>query len=268
VGAGRQPEDRRRRPDRARRLRRRSGGAGRARDLLLVLPPAEPRPLSPRTTPTGPVVFDCDGLLLDTEGLWTRAETALFARHGLPFGPAEKAELLGTSTETSGRILERLLGRPGDAPELGRELDELVFHELRDGVEARPGARELVGALAGRRRLGIASNSTGSWVEWVLEAAGFTDRFEVVVTAEDVAAPKPAPDVYLRAAELLGSPAADTVALEDSPPGSAAARAAGAYVIGVPYLAGQALEADLVVDSLADEAVAAALGLRPFADLP
>jgi HAD superfamily hydrolase (TIGR01509 family) len=207
-------------------------------------------------------VFDCDGLLLDTEGLWTRAETALFAQHGLPFGPAEKAELLGTSTETSGRILGRLLGRPGDALELGRVLDELVSHELRDGVEPRPGALELVEALIGRRRLGVASNSTQRWVERVLDAAGFTEVFEVVVTAEDVAAPKPAPDVYLRAAELLGSPAADTIALEDSPPGAAAARAAGAYVIGVPYLPGQALEADLVVESLTDEAVATALGLR------
>jgi HAD superfamily hydrolase (TIGR01509 family) len=261
VGPGRQPADRRRRADRARRLRRRGGRTGRTRDLLLVLPRPDPEPLSPRTAPTGPVVFDCDGLLLDTEGLWTRAETALFARHGLPFGHAEKAELLGTSTETSGRILERLLARPGDAPQLGRELDELVFHELRDGVEARPGARELVGALVGRRRLGIASNSPRAWVDHVLEAAGLMDRFEVVVTAEDVAAPKPAPDVYLRAAELLGSPAAETIALEDSPPGAAAARAAGAYVIGVPYLTGQALEADLVVESLADEAVAAAFGL-------
>ena len=206
-------------------------------------------------------MFDCDGLLLDTEGLWTRAETALFAQHGLPFGPAEKAELLGTSTETSGRILERLLGRPGDALELGRVLDELVSHELRDGVEPRPGAVELVEALIGRRRLGVASNSTQRWVERVLDAAGFTEVFEVVVTAEDVAAPKPAPDVYLRAAELLGSPAADTIALEDSPPGAAAARAAGAYVIGVPYLPGQALEADLVVESLSDKAVATALGL-------
>jgi HAD superfamily hydrolase (TIGR01509 family) len=201
-------------------------------------------------------------LLLDTEGLWTRAETALFAAHGRPFGPAEKGELLGTSMETSGRILERLLDRPGDSEELGRELVELVSHELRDGVQARPGAWELVEALTGQRRLGVASNSTREWVDRVLEAAGFAGAFEVVVTAEEVESPKPAPDVYLRAAELLGSAAAETIALEDSPPGAAAARAAGAYVIGVPYLPGQTLEADLVAESLADEAVAAALGLE------
>ena len=162
---------------------------------------------------------------------------------------------------TSGRILERLLDRAGEAEELGRELDELVLGELRDGVEPRPGAREVVEALRGRRRLGVASNSTREWVDAVLGSAGFDGSFEVVVTAEDVAAPKPAPDVYLRAAELLGSPASETIALEDSPPGAAAARAAGAYVIGVPYFPGLALEADLLAESLTDEAVAAALRL-------
>ncbi|TML57892.1 MAG: HAD family hydrolase [Actinobacteria bacterium] len=187
-----------------------------------------------RSAPTGPVVFDCDGLLLDTERLWTRAESALFARHGQPYGRAVKAELLGTSWETSGRILERLLDRPGEAE-----------------------------ALAGRRRLGIASNSPRKWVEAVLESAGLAAPFEVVVASDEVAEPKPAPDVYLRAAELLGSPASETVALEDSPPGAAAARAAGMYVIGVPYFAELPLEADLVAGSLADAAVRAALGLRP-----
>jgi HAD superfamily hydrolase (TIGR01509 family) len=201
--------------------------------------------------------------LLDTERLWTRAETALFRRYRRPFGRAEKAELLGTSWETSGRILERLLDRPGKAEALGRELGELASHELRNGVEPRPGARELVEALAGRRRLGVASNSSRPWVEAVLEAAGLVAPFEVVVTSQEVAEPKPAPDVYLRAAELLGSPASEIVALEDSPPGAAAARAAGMYVIGVPYFADLPLEADLVAASLADDAVAEALGLRP-----
>jgi beta-phosphoglucomutase-like phosphatase (HAD superfamily) len=97
----------------------------------------------------------------------------------------------------------------------------------------------------------------------VLESAGLAAPFEVVVTSEEVDEPKPAPDVYLRAAELLGSPAAEVVALEDSPPGAAAARAAGMYVIGVPYFADLRLEADLVAGSLADEAVREALGLGP-----
>jgi beta-phosphoglucomutase-like phosphatase (HAD superfamily) len=97
----------------------------------------------------------------------------------------------------------------------------------------------------------------------VLESAGLAAPFEIVVTSQEVPEPKPAPDVYLRAAELLGSPASEVVALEDSPPGAAAARAAGMYVIGVPYFAELSLEADLVAASLADDAVAIALGLGP-----
>ena len=97
----------------------------------------------------------------------------------------------------------------------------------------------------------------------MLASAGLAAHFEVVVTSEEVAEPKPAPDVYLRAAELLGSPPGEAVALEDSPPGAAAARAAGMYVIGVPYFADLPLEADLVAASLADEAVRTALGLGP-----
>jgi beta-phosphoglucomutase-like phosphatase (HAD superfamily) len=100
----------------------------------------------------------------------------------------------------------------------------------------------------------------------VLEAAGLADRFDVVVTSEQVAEPKPAPDIYLRAAELLGSPAGETFALEDSPPGAAAARAAGLYVIAVPYFPELPLEADLVAESLEDEAVRAALGLEGLAE--
>src|SRR5207244_452185 len=101
------------------------------------------------------------------------------------------------------RDLLRVLRRREQGPltpraaALGRELDELVADELRDGIDARPGAREVVDALAGRRRLGVASNSTRAWVDAVLAASGLADRFEVVVTAEEVAEPKPAPDVYL-----------------------------------------------------------------------
>jgi HAD superfamily hydrolase (TIGR01509 family) len=259
VGAGREPEARRRRPDRARRLRRRGRRARRPRDLLRVLPPPEPAALSGREPPDGAVVFDCDGLLLDTEGCWTRAETTLFRRYGRAFGRDDKAALLGTSLETSGRILERLLDRPGEAEALGRELYDLVFVEIEHGVEPLPGALELVRALDGRRPVGVASNSNRAFVEAVLRGAGLAEAFPVVVTAEDVAQPKPAPDLYLHACELLGSEPSESIALEDSPPGAASARAAGLYVIGVPYFRELELECDLLAPSLADERVAAAL---------
>ena len=86
------------------------------------------------------VVFDNDGLLLDTESVWTRAEQDLFRRRETAFTPADKLELVGTSAEIAGGILERRLGQPGRAAELIEELNELVVAELEHGVEAMVGA--------------------------------------------------------------------------------------------------------------------------------
>ena len=162
---------------------------------------------------------------------------------------------------TSARILERLLDRPGSGEELARELYDLVSVEIERGVEPRPGALELLASLDGRRPIGLASNSNRAFVEAVLASAGLADAFPVLVTAQEVAEPKPAPDVYLRACELLRSEPSESIALEDSAPGAASARAAGLYVIGVPYFPGLGLECDLAAESLADHSVAVALGL-------
>lgn len=206
-------------------------------------------------------MFDLDGLLLDTEGEWTSAERTLFERYGKEFGPAEKRLLLGTSFENGGRILERLLDQPGRADELSAELLVLVGERMRGGTEPRPGARDLVGGLHGRTPLGVASNSPASFVTAALEAAGLARAFDAVVTADQVAEAKPAPDVYLEVCGRLGAPPASSVALEDSPTGVASARAAGMFVIGVPSLDGVVLEADLVGRSLVDRAVWQALGI-------
>ena len=104
--------------------------------------------------PPDAVVFDNDGLLLDTESVWTRAEQDLFERRGTEFTPADKRELVGTSAEIAGGVLERRLGEPGRAAELIEELNELVVAELEHGVEAMVGARELLqdaAASAARR---------------------------------------------------------------------------------------------------------------------
>src|SRR4249919_3894597 len=87
------------------------------------------------------VIFDNDGLLLDTESVWTRAEQDLFERRDLEFTPEHKRELIGTSAEIAGGILEQRLGEPGRASELIDELNELVVVELEHGVEAMLGAR-------------------------------------------------------------------------------------------------------------------------------
>ena len=210
------------------------------------------------------VIFDNDGLLLDTESVWTRAERDLFERRGLEFTAQNKRELVGTSAEIAGGILERRLGEPGRALGLIEELNELVVAELEHGVEAMIGAADLLLEL--RRRgtpIGLVSNSPLAFVRRSLEIVGFTERFDVVLSAHEVAAPKPAPDPYLEACRRLGvEPGPAVIALEDSPTGVAAARAAGLTVIGVPSLEGIELAAaHAIAGSLLDTVVARHLAL-------
>jgi HAD superfamily hydrolase (TIGR01509 family) len=210
------------------------------------------------------IVFDNDGLLLDTEQAWTRAETALFERHGNTFTAEHKRELIGGSREQSAAKLERMLGLPGQGMALMDELHDLVMEELTAGVPARPGALELLRAIrAAGLPVGLASNSSREFVERALSVAGLADgHFDVVVTADDVEAPKPAPDLYLAACAALGAAPQRAAALEDSPPGVASARAAGMFVIAVPYFPDAHIEgASLAAGSLADPGVAAALGV-------
>jgi HAD superfamily hydrolase (TIGR01509 family) len=212
------------------------------------------------------VIFDNDGLLLDTESVWTRAEQDLFERRGLEFTPSHKRELVGTSAEIAGGILERRLGEPGRAAELIEELNELVVAELEHGVEAMVGARELLHELKQRGTpLGLVSNSPLVFVRRSLEIVGFHDRFDVILSAHEVAAPKPAPDPYLEACRRLGvEPSLAVVALEDSPTGVSAARAAGLTVIGVPSLDGIELEeAHAIAASLLDDVVSRHLHIEP-----
>lgn len=214
--------------------------------------------------PFDAVIFDNDGLLLDTEHAWTRAETTLFARRGSTFTMEHKRALLGTSVAQAARELETMLAVPGEGPQLMDELHELVMGEVLAGVPSRPGARELVARLrAAGIPVGLATNSSRAFVERVLAASGFRNgEFDAVVSADDVELPKPAPDIYVAACTALGADPARAAALEDSPPGVAAARAAGMFVIGVPYFPDQRLEgASLIASSLADPSVADVLGL-------
>jgi HAD superfamily hydrolase (TIGR01509 family) len=210
------------------------------------------------------VVFDNDGLLLDTEAAWTRAEQDLFARRGSDFTLEDKLALIGTSTTTSAPLLETMLDRPGEGEALADELHGLVMAEALAGVPVRDGALELLDSLrATGVPLAVASNSRREFVERVLEGAGLLNgRFDAVVTADDVAEPKPAPDLYLAACSALGASPERSAALEDSAVGVASALAAGLYVVAVPYFVGTSIEgAALTAHSLADPAVAAALGV-------
>jgi HAD superfamily hydrolase (TIGR01509 family) len=204
------------------------------------------------------VVFDNDGLLLDTESVWTRAEQDIFERRGRVFTEEAKREIIGTSAAVAGEVLERGLDEPGQAAALIEELNELVVAELEHGVEAMVGARDLLERLKAQGTpIGLVSNSPLVFVERSLEIVGFESIFDVVVSAHEVAAPKPAPDPYLEACARLGVEAGPgVIALEDSPTGVAAARAAGLTVIGVPSVDGvELLEAHHIAASLLDATV-------------
>lgn len=200
------------------------------------------------------VVFDMDGLLLDTEGLWDRAEAELFRRHGDEWTFDDKLAVMGTSVENSARHYATRLGLPIErGRELVAETYGLMKQELERQVDARPGAVELVERLRelGTVRVALASNSSREIVDTALRVAGLTDAFEAIVTSDDVEHPKPAPDIYLLACERLGVAPSEAMALEDTTTGIAAAKAAGLYTIGVPQFAETDVSAaDRVVDSL------------------
>ncbi|TMB52034.1 MAG: HAD family phosphatase [Chloroflexi bacterium] len=198
------------------------------------------------------VVFDMDGLLLDTENLWHAAETELFRRHGQEFSWDDKLAVMGTSFEHTADYFANRLGRPAEeGPALVDGLYEIMEGLLRLQVQGRPGAIELVERLRGRVPMALASNSSRQLVSTALATAGLSDAFDAIITADDVAAAKPAPDVYLLACERLGVLPEDSLALEDSPSGIAAAKAAGLACIAVPQFAETDVSAaDRVIDSL------------------
>jgi HAD superfamily hydrolase (TIGR01509 family) len=211
------------------------------------------------------VVFDNDGLLLDTEEAWTRAEQTLFAGLGREFTLEHKRTLIGSSRSLAAQKLETILERPGDGEALMDELHVLVMEEALQGVAPRPGALALLERLTDAAiPLAVASNSERAFLERTLGGAGLLDDgpFAAIVSANDIEHPKPAPDIYLEACARLGVAPGDAAALEDSPIGVASAAAAGMFVIGVPYFAGtQIAGASMLADSLADPSVARALGL-------
>jgi HAD superfamily hydrolase (TIGR01509 family) len=209
------------------------------------------------------VVFDNDGTFLETESVWSRAEEELFARRGLPFLPEHKLELIGTSFAHASVALERFLGEPGAGPAIMEELVDLVHRELDGDVPVMPGAVELVHALrADGIAVAMATNAARPFAEKALRRAGHAETFPVLLTAEDVVRPKPAPDIYVAAAVALGVDPADCVAVEDSPTGVSSAVAAGMTVLGVTSFPGIDLShAHHRHPSLEDPALWALLGL-------
>ncbi len=203
------------------------------------------------------VVFDCDGLLVDTEPSWTVAETAVFAQRGLPYGSAEKEIFIGRSLTDTVVMMAEIFDEPGTESALALELLETVRRVIAAQAEAMPGAHAIVAAIGARVPIAVASNSPRSVVEVALDRAGLRSSFEVVVSVEDVVRPKPAPDLYATACARLGVATLGAIAFEDTVTGLASARSAGMTTIGVPSLTGIEFPADWVVPRLDDPSLMA-----------
>lgn len=208
------------------------------------------------------VALDCDGLLVDTEKLWTIAEREAFARRGWDYTDEIKAHFIGTSLEWTVSKMAELFDEPGSEPMLRAEITTRVAEVIAAQAEPMPGALALVSSLAGKVPMVVVSNSERHLVELALGRAGLRDAVRGIVAADEVENGKPAPDLYLRAGALLDCPAADTLAFEDSLVGVQAAQAAGVPVVGVPTMAQDGFAPDFLFGSLADpvlQAWAAAL---------
>jgi HAD superfamily hydrolase (TIGR01509 family) len=207
------------------------------------------------------VVLDCDGLLVDTEPCWTIAEAELFGRRGLRFGVDEKALVIGRSLQHAAETMAELFGEPGNGPAIENELLELVETAVSETAEALPGAHDLIDQLADSLPIAVASNSPRALLDAALDRGGLSGRFLHSVAGDEVSAPKPDPEIYRSACELLGVEPSSALAFEDSMTGVASARAAGMRVIGVPTLQQSGFSADHLVESLADHQLVAWIGL-------
>lgn len=201
------------------------------------------------------VVFDCDGLLLDTETCWSRAEASLFADYGFEFGATEKDLLIGRTLQAACDNMAEYFGRPGIGAQLQAQLLPRVEAELSAQVAPMPGARELLEHLDGKVPLGVATNSPRNMLIAALTSSGLLPFFDVSVAADEVVCPKPHPQLYLETFARLKASPRTGVAVEDSSTGVAAARAAGSFIITVPSQAGNRLDGDYVTNTLNDTAL-------------
>lgn len=181
------------------------------------------------------VVFDLDGVLVDSEPVWEQVRRQFVAEHGGHWAPDAQQRLMGMSTGEWARYLGGELG-VGLPPEtIAAQVTGQMQARYRDRVPLMPGAAEAVRRLAARWPLGLASSSPPVLIGAVLDGAGLRDCFAVTMSTEQVAHGKPAPDIYLAVTRELGLRPYRCAAVEDSANGLRAAAAAGLRVIAVPH---------------------------------
>jgi HAD superfamily hydrolase (TIGR01509 family) len=180
------------------------------------------------------VVFDLDGLLLDTEQVWDEVREALTRERGGRWHERAQADMMGMSSTEWSRYMHDELGLSEPPDELNCLVVERMQERYRDELPLVDGAVEAVRRVGARWPLGLASSSNRPLIDLALELMGLVNLFRATVSSEEVQRGKPAPDVYLEAAGRLGVRPETVVAIEDSANGIRSAKAAGMGVIAIP----------------------------------
>ena len=198
-----------------------------------------------------------DGVLIDSEPAWAEAREELARETGGRWGPDTQRRMMGMSSTEWSRFMRDEVGVAQEPEEISANVVERLERRYRERLPLLPHAREAVERLAERWPLAVASSSNRPLIDLVLQLAGLARSFRVTVSSEEVPRGKPAPDVYLEAAQGLGVDARACAAIEDSTNGILAAAAAGMRVIAIPRpdypASAEALSrAAVVLDSLAE----------------
>jgi HAD superfamily hydrolase (TIGR01509 family) len=201
------------------------------------------------------IVFDLDGVLLDSEQVWDEVREALARERGGHWHERAQRDMMGMSSTEWSRYMHDVIGLPEPPEEISAEVVRRLSERYREGLPLLPGAGEAVERLAARWPLGLASSSNRPLIDLVLDVSGLARLFRATVSSEEVARGKPAPDVFLEAARRLGVRSERCAVVEDSANGILAGRAAGMRVVAIPnphFPPGDdaLAAADVVLDSL------------------
>jgi len=180
------------------------------------------------------VVFDLDGVILESENVWDEAREQLARERGSQWHANAQRDMMGMSSPEWSRYMHDVIGLPEPPEEISAEVVERLTAIYHERLPLVPGATQAVERLAERWPLAIASSSNRPLIDLVLELAGLAARFRATVSSEEVPRGKPAPDVYLEAARRLGVAPERCAAIEDSTNGLRAAAGAGMRVVAVP----------------------------------
>src|SRR3954469_3042604 len=180
------------------------------------------------------IVFDLDGVLVDSEQVWDAARRDVVADHGGTWRDEATRDMLGMSAPEWSRYVVERLGVALEPEEVNRAVVAALLREYDERLPLLAGAREAVERMAARWPLGLASSSNRPVIDLVLDRMGVTERFAATVSSEEVGRGKPAPDVYLEAARRLGVDPAACAAIEDSENGIKSAHAAGMRAVAIP----------------------------------